>query len=52
VVEVRRPPTIATSVILEVYSHVIAGLGEAAAQAMRDALGGDPGVGGVGDDDA
>ena len=28
------------------YSHVIPGLGDAAAEAMEDALGDDPGVGG------
>ena len=36
------------SITLDVYSHVIPGLGDAAALAMEDALGGDPGVGGVG----
>jgi integrase len=34
------------SITLEVYSHVIPGLGDAAALAMEDALGDDPGVGG------
>ncbi len=36
------------SITLDVYSHVIPGLGEAAALAMEDALGDDPGAGGVG----
>ena len=40
------------SITLDVYSHVIPGLGDAAALAMEDALGDDPGVGGVGDEDA
>jgi hypothetical protein len=39
-------PSIA--ITLDVYSHVISGLGEAAANAMEDALGDDPGVGGEG----
>ena len=34
------------SITLDVYSHVIPGLGDAAAVAMEDALGDDPGVGG------
>jgi integrase len=34
------------SITLDVYSHVIPGLGEAAATAMDDALGDEPGVGG------
>jgi integrase len=34
------------SITLDVYSHVIPGLGDAAASAMEDALRGDPGVGG------
>jgi integrase len=34
------------SITLDVYSHVIPGLGDAAALAMEDALGDDPGVGG------
>ena len=34
------------SITLDIYSHVIPGLGDAAALAMEDALGGDPGVGG------
>ena len=37
------------SITLDIYSHVIPGLGDAAALAMEDALGDDPGVGGVGD---
>ena len=36
------------SITLDIYSHVIPGLGEAAASAMEDALDDDPGVGGVG----
>ena len=36
------------SITLDVYSHVIPGLGEAAAGAMEDAMGNDPGVGSVG----
>ncbi len=36
------------AITLDIYSHVIPGLGEAAANAMEDALGDDPGVGGVG----
>ena len=36
------------SITLDIYSHVIPGLGEAAASAMEDALGDDPGVGAVG----
>ncbi len=35
------------SITLDTYSHVIPGLGDAAATAMEDALGGGPGVGGV-----
>ena len=34
------------AITLDVYSHVIPGLGDAAATAMEDALGDDPGVGG------
>ncbi len=34
------------SITLDVYTHVIPGLGDAAALAMEDALGDDPGVGG------
>jgi hypothetical protein len=41
-----------TSVTLNVYSHMIAGLGEGVATAMEDALRDNPGVGGVGDDEA
>ena len=37
------------SITLDVYSHVIPGMGEAAAEAMEDALSDDPSVGGVGD---
>jgi hypothetical protein len=44
------------SITLDVYSHVIPGLGDAAADAMEDALGDDDhgvgSVGGVGDDEA
>ena len=36
------------SITLDTYSHVIPGLGEVAANAMEDALGGDPSVGNVG----
>jgi len=36
------------SITLDVYSHVIPGLGEVAASAMEDALGDDFSVGGVG----
>ena len=36
------------SITLDVYSHVIPGLGDAAALAMEDALGDDPSVSGVG----
>jgi integrase len=36
------------SITLDTYSHVIPGLGDAAARAMEDALGDEPGVGGVG----
>jgi integrase len=36
------------SITLDVYSHVIQGLGDAAAVAMEDVLGDDPGVGGAG----
>ena len=35
------------SITLDIYSHVIPGLGEAAARAMEDALGDDSGVGGA-----
>ena len=35
------------AITLDTYSHVIPGLEEAAASAMEDALGGDPGVGDV-----
>ncbi len=38
------------SITLDVYPHVIPGLGDAAAVAMEDALGDDPSVGGVGGD--
>jgi hypothetical protein len=38
------------AITLDVYSHVIPGLGEAAALAMEDALDDDAGVGGVGGD--
>ena len=34
------------AITLDIYSHVIPGLGDAAALAMEDALGDDPGVGG------
>jgi integrase len=34
------------SITLDVYSHVIPGLGDVAARAMEDALGDDPGVDG------
>ncbi len=34
------------SITLDIYSHVIPGLGDAAARAMEDALGDDPGVDG------
>ena len=43
------------SVTLDIYSHVIPGLGDAAASAMEDVMGDDPcvrGVGGSGNDDA
>jgi integrase len=33
------------AITLDTYSHVIPGLGDAAANAMEDALGDDPGVG-------
>lgn len=36
------------SITLDVYSHVIPGLGDAAALAMEEALGDAPGPGGVG----
>jgi integrase len=36
------------SITLDTYSHVIPKLGDAAAEAMEDVLGDDPGVGGVG----
>lgn len=36
------------SITLDIYSHVMPGLGDAAATAMEDALGDDPGVGGAG----
>ena len=36
------------SITLDIYSHVIPGLGDAAALAMEDALGNEPGVGGAG----
>ena len=36
------------SITLDIYSHVIPGLGDAAANAMEEALSDDPGVGGVG----
>jgi hypothetical protein len=35
------------AITLGTYSHVIPGLGEIAATAMEDALGDDPGVGGL-----
>jgi integrase len=34
------------AITLDIYSHVIPGLGDAAASAMEDVLGDDPGVGG------
>jgi integrase len=34
------------AITLDIYSHVIPGLGDAAASAMEDVLGEDPGVGG------
>ena len=34
------------AITLDIYSHVVPGLGDAAAEAMEDALGDDPGVGG------
>ena len=34
------------AITLDIYSHVIPGMQEAAASAMEDALGDDPGVGG------
>ena len=40
------------SITLDVYSHVIPGLGDAAASAMEDALGDDPGVGGAGGEES
>jgi integrase len=36
------------AIALDTYSHVIPGMQEAAATAMEDVLGDDPGVGGVG----
>ena len=36
------------AITLDVYSHIIPGLGDAAALAMEDTLGDDPSVGGVG----
>ena len=36
------------AITLDVYSHVIPGLGEVAASAMEEALGDEPDVGGVG----
>jgi integrase len=37
------------AITLDTYSHVIPGLGDAAALAMEDALGSERGVGSVGD---
>ena len=39
------------SITLDTYNHMISRLGDAAALAMEDALGDDPGVGGVGGED-
>jgi integrase len=39
------------AITLDTYSHVIPGLGEAAAAAMEDALGYDPGFDGEGSED-
>ena len=39
------------SITLDVYSHVIPGLGDAAATAMEDALGDNSGVGGASGED-
>ena len=36
------------AITLDIYSHIIPGLGDAAARAMEDALGDGPGVGGAG----
>ncbi len=36
------------AITLDIYSHVIPGLGDAAASAMEDALGDDLGAGGAG----
>jgi hypothetical protein len=36
------------AITLDIYSHVIPGLGDVAALAMEEALDDDPGVGGVG----